>query len=45
MSNGMAIIASKVGGIPEIVQDNGILISNIDYLKIKKRFFYLKEMK
>ena len=36
MSNGMAIIASKVGGIPEIVQDNGILISNIDYLKIKK---------
>ena len=36
MSNGMAIIASKVGGIPEIVEDNGILISNINYLKLKR---------
>ena len=36
MSNGMAIIASKVGGIPEIVKDNGILISNIDYLKLRQ---------
>ena len=36
MSNGMAIIASKVGGIPEIVEDNGILISNINYLKLNR---------
>ena len=36
MSNGIAIIASKVGGIPEIVQDNGILIENINSQKIQK---------
>lgn len=36
MSNGVAIIASSVGGIPEIVKDNGILIENIDSDKIKK---------
>ena len=35
MSNGMAVIASKVGGIPEIVKDKGILIENINYLKLK----------
>ena len=35
MSNGIAIIASKVGGIPEIVQENGILIEKINYLKLK----------
>ena len=36
MSNGIAIIASKVGGIPEIVGDNGILVENINSLKIEK---------
>lgn len=36
MSNGTAIIASNVGGIPEIVKDNGILIDNIDSNKIEK---------
>jgi glycosyltransferase involved in cell wall biosynthesis len=30
MSNGMAIIASKVGGIPEVIGKNGILIENIN---------------
>ena len=36
MSNGIAIIASNVGGIPEIVKDNGILINNINSIKITK---------
>jgi len=35
MSNGMAIIASKVGGIPEIVKNNGILIEEIDFIKLR----------
>lgn len=30
MSYGICIIASKVGGIPEIIKDNGILIENIN---------------
>ncbi len=34
MSNGACIIASKVGGIPEIIKDNGILIEKIDYKKL-----------
>ncbi len=36
MSNGISIIASKVGGIPEIIGENGILIENVDSLKIEK---------
>ncbi len=36
MSNGICIIASKVGGIPEIIKDNGILIDKINDLKLKK---------
>ena len=36
MSNGLAIIASKVGGIPEIIKDNGILIENINQLKLEQ---------
>ena len=36
MSYGTAIISSKVGGIPEIVKNNGILFSNINGNKIKK---------
>ena len=35
MSNGAAIIASKVGGIPEILEDNGILIKNINHFKLE----------
>ena len=31
MSNGACIIASKVGGIPEIIKNNGILIENINH--------------
>ena len=34
MSNGACIIASKVGGIPEIIKDNGILIDNINHKKL-----------
>ena len=30
MSNGAAIITSKVEGIPEIIRKNGIVIENID---------------
>ena len=35
MSNGIAIIASNIGGIPEIVKKNGILINNINRLKLQ----------
>ena len=35
MSNGTAIIASNIGGIPEIVKKNGILINNINRLKLQ----------
>ncbi|MDC0227938.1 glycosyltransferase family 4 protein [Alphaproteobacteria bacterium] len=35
MSYGTAIIASKVGGIPEIIKDNGILIENINFEKLQ----------
>jgi glycosyltransferase involved in cell wall biosynthesis len=35
MSNGIAIIASNVGGIPEIIKDNGILIENINSNKVQ----------
>ena len=34
MSSGACIIASKVGGIPEIIKDNGILIDNINLKKL-----------
>ena len=35
MSNGICIIASAIGGIPEIVKDNGILIQDINKLNFK----------
>ena len=35
MSNGLCIIASKVGGIPEILNDNGVLINDINYKKLE----------
>ena len=41
MSNGIAIIASQVGGIPEILKDNGILIENINYEKLEKNLIEL----
>ena len=34
MSNGLAIVASNVGGLPEIIGENGILINNINDIKI-----------
>jgi len=34
MSNGICIIASKVGGIPEIIKDNGILIDGLNLKKL-----------
>ena len=36
MSNGISVIASKVGAIPEIIEDNGILVENINHEKLKK---------
>jgi glycosyltransferase involved in cell wall biosynthesis len=36
MSNGLAIIASNVGGIPEIIEGNGILIDNINHNKLEE---------
>ena len=35
MSNGIAIIASDIGGIPEILKKNGILIKNINQKKLQ----------
>jgi len=34
MSNGACVIASKVGGLPEIIKKNGILIDKIDERKL-----------
>ena len=33
MSNGVAVISSNSGGLPEIIRDNGILIKNINSKK------------
>ena len=41
MSNGISIIASKVGGMSEIIGDNGVLIENINYQKLKKNLIEL----
>ena len=41
MSNAVCIIASKVGGITEIIENNGILIENIDHLKLKQALIHL----
>ena len=41
MSNGVAIITSKVGGIPEIIQDNGIVIKGITKTKVEKALLML----
>ena len=35
MSNGIALIASEVGGIPEIIGSNGIIIKDINSEKVK----------
>ena len=34
MSSGACVIASKIGGIPEILEDNGILINDINNEKL-----------
>jgi len=41
MSNGACIIASKVGGIPEIIKDNGILIDKINLKKLSSKIDFL----
>ena len=41
MSYGICIIASKVGGIPEIIRDNGVLIENINSHKLKQNLIEL----
>ena len=41
MINGACIIASKVGGIPEIIKDNGILIDNINLKKLSSKIEFL----
>ena len=41
MSNGICVIASKVGGIPEIIRDNGVLIENINFQKLEKSLIEL----
>tara|TARA_B100001093_G_scaffold445091_1_gene448530 strand:+ start:7 stop:1104 length:1098 start_codon:yes stop_codon:yes gene_type:complete len=43
MSNGICIIASRVGGIPEIVKSNGILIDNINNKKLSDKLDYLMQ--
>ncbi|MDB2479189.1 glycosyltransferase family 4 protein, partial [Alphaproteobacteria bacterium] len=41
MSNGACIIASRVGGIPEIIKDNGILIDEINRKKLSSKIDFL----
>ncbi len=41
MSNGACIIASKVGGIPEIIKNNGILIDKINLIKLSSKIDFL----
>jgi glycosyltransferase involved in cell wall biosynthesis len=41
MSNGISIIASKVGGMPEIIGNNGVLIENINYKKLRDNLIEL----
>ena len=45
MSNGVAIIASKVGGLTEIVKNNGVLIENINFKKLLEALKELIENK
>ena len=37
MSNGIAVISSNSGGLPEIIRNNGILINNINSKKIARQ--------
>ena len=34
MSNGVAVVTSKVGGIPEVIKDNGIVLNDINETRI-----------
>lgn len=43
MSNGAAIITSNVGGIPEVLKNNGVLIDRIDEKKLIKEITRLVE--
>ena len=41
MSNGTAVITSNVGGIPEVIGKNGIVINNINETKLFKNMYEL----
>ena len=41
LSNRMAVISSKVGGLTEIIQEKGILIKDIDSKKLENKLEYL----
>ena len=41
MGNGACIVTSKVGGIPEIIKDNGILIDQINFKKLLSKIEFL----
>ena len=43
MSNGACVIASNVGGIPEIIKNCGILIEKINHNKLYKQITHLIE--
>ncbi len=45
MANGLAIVASKVGGLPEIIQNNGILIEAINVNKVVRELEKLMKEK
>lgn len=41
---GVPVIASKVGSLPEIVGDNGLLVDNLDYKDIGRKIIKLMNM-
>ncbi len=45
MSYGTAIVASKVGGLPEIIGENGLLISDVNTDKIVENLIFLMSNK
>ena len=41
MSNGTAVITSNVGGIPDVIGKNGIVINNINETNLLKNMYEL----
>ena len=41
MSNGVAVIATNIGGLPEVLKDSGILIENINETKLQNQLIKL----